>query len=137
MRMGNQKNQEIVPKKPDTYLLIGQNTTKVPLNAYFLSDLENSMINRELRASYIWIFYQNLHVPLENPDNCALWVFEYMSVMAEWLGCQTLNQRVLGSNLSEGTAWYLWAGYLKSTAQVDIISRIACGTPNLSLNTGL
>jgi hypothetical protein len=41
------------------------------------------------------------------------------SVVAEWLGCRTLNQRVMGSNLGEGTAWYLWAGYLKSTARVS------------------
>jgi hypothetical protein len=29
------------------------------------------------------------------------------SVVAEWLGCRTLNQRVVGSNPGEGTAWYL------------------------------
>jgi hypothetical protein len=34
-------------------------------------------------------------------------------IVAEWLGCPTLNQRVVGSNPGEGTAWYLWAGYLK------------------------
>jgi hypothetical protein len=28
-------------------------------------------------------------------------------VMSEWLGRRTLNQRVVGSNLGEGTAWYL------------------------------
>jgi hypothetical protein len=33
--------------------------------------------------------------------------------MAEWLGRRTLNQRVVGSNPGEGTARYLWAGYLK------------------------
>jgi hypothetical protein len=35
------------------------------------------------------------------------------SVVAEWLGRRTLNQRVVGSNPGEGTARYLWAGYLK------------------------
>jgi hypothetical protein len=29
------------------------------------------------------------------------------SVVAEWLGRRTLNQRVVGSNPGEGTAWYL------------------------------
>jgi hypothetical protein len=29
------------------------------------------------------------------------------SVMAEWLVCRTLNQRVVDSNPGEGTAWYL------------------------------
>jgi hypothetical protein len=29
------------------------------------------------------------------------------SVVAEWLGCRTLNQRVVGSNPGEVTAWYL------------------------------
>jgi hypothetical protein len=48
-------------------------------------------------------------------------------VVAEWLGPRTLNQRVVGSNPGEGTARYLWAGYLKSTARVARISRITCG----------
>jgi hypothetical protein len=26
---------------------------------------------------------------------------------------RTLNQKVVGSNPGDGTAWYLWAGYLK------------------------
>jgi hypothetical protein len=39
--------------------------------------------------------------------------FDMWSVVAEWLGCRTLNLRVMGSNPGEGTAWYLWAGYLK------------------------
>jgi hypothetical protein len=43
------------------------------------------------------------------------WMF--WSVVAEWLGCRTRNQRVVGSNSGEGTAWYLWAGYLTSTAR--------------------
>jgi hypothetical protein len=46
------------------------------------------------------------------------------------IGCRTLNQRVVGRG--EGTAWYLWAGYLKSTARGSHISRNAWGTPNLS-----
>jgi hypothetical protein len=29
------------------------------------------------------------------------------NVVAEWLGCRTLKQRVVGSNPDEGTAWYL------------------------------
>jgi hypothetical protein len=29
------------------------------------------------------------------------------SVVAEWLGRRILNQRVVGSNPGEGTAWYL------------------------------
>jgi hypothetical protein len=33
--------------------------------------------------------------------------------VAEWLGRQTLNQRVMVSNPSNGAARYLWAGYLK------------------------
>jgi hypothetical protein len=28
-------------------------------------------------------------------------------VVAEWLGCRTLYQRVVGSNTGEGKAWYL------------------------------
>jgi hypothetical protein len=39
------------------------------------------------------------------------------SIVAEWLGRRTLNQRVVGANPGEGTAWYLWAGYLNSTAR--------------------
>jgi hypothetical protein len=47
-----------------------------------------------------------------------LWIWcRQMCVVAEWLGCRTLNQWVVGSNPGEGTAWYLWAGYLKSTAR--------------------
>jgi hypothetical protein len=34
--------------------------------------------------------------------------------VAEWLGRRTLNQRVVDSNPGEGTARYLWAGYLKT-----------------------
>jgi hypothetical protein len=30
-----------------------------------------------------------------------------MSIVAKWLGRPTLNQRVVGSILGEGTAWYL------------------------------
>jgi hypothetical protein len=37
--------------------------------------------------------------------------------MAEWLERRTLNQRVVGSKPGEGTARYLWAGYLNSTAR--------------------
>jgi hypothetical protein len=45
-----------------------------------------------------------------------LWAFggDWRKVpVAEWLGCQTLNQRVVGSNPGEGTAWHLWAVYPK------------------------
>jgi hypothetical protein len=38
----------------------------------------------------------------------------------------------VGSNTGEGTAWYLSA----STAQLAIISRIACGSPNLNKTPG-
>jgi hypothetical protein len=33
--------------------------------------------------------------------------WQLWSVLAEWLGRQTLNQRVVGSNPGECTAWYL------------------------------
>jgi hypothetical protein len=56
------------------------------------------------------------------------------SVVAEWLGRRTLNQKVVGSNPGEGMAWYLCAGYLKiHSSGVAIISRIACGTPITSV----
>jgi hypothetical protein len=35
------------------------------------------------------------------------WLLHKWSVVAEWLGRRTLNQRVVGSNPGEGTAWYL------------------------------
>jgi hypothetical protein len=38
---------------------------------------------------------------------------ELWSGVAEWLGCRTLNETVVRSIPGEGTAWYLWAGYLK------------------------
>jgi hypothetical protein len=51
------------------------------------------------------------------------------------IGRWTLNQRVVGSNPGEGTAWYLRAGYLKIHSGVARISRIACGTlPVTSVN---
>jgi hypothetical protein len=55
------------------------------------------------------------------------------SVVAEWLGRRTLNQRVMGSNPGEGTVWYLTEqDTLNPQLGVAIISRIVCGTPNLS-----
>jgi hypothetical protein len=63
------------------------------------------------------------------------WQRQLWSVVAEWLGRRTLNQRVVGWNSGEGTARYLWAGYLKiHSSGIARISRIACGTartPNL------
>jgi hypothetical protein len=44
----------------------------------------------------------------ERNHSSLLW-----NVVAEWLGCWILNQKVMGSNPGNGTAWYLWAGYLK------------------------
>jgi hypothetical protein len=49
------------------------------------------------------------------------------------LGCRTLNQRVFGSNPGEGTAWCLCEDALENPQLgVAIISRIACGIPNLN-----
>jgi hypothetical protein len=34
-------------------------------------------------------------------------LLERRSGVAEWLGCRTLNQRVVGSNPAKGKTWYL------------------------------
>jgi hypothetical protein len=57
---------------------------------------------------------QTWHGDHSNPDPGPGTIELYLwSIVAERLECQTLNQRVVGSNPGEGTAWYLWAGYLK------------------------
>jgi hypothetical protein len=47
------------------------------------------------------IGWKSLKAPLPEMGNSSkgLW-----SIVAEWLGCRTLNQRVVGSNPGEGTA---------------------------------
>jgi hypothetical protein len=53
-----------------------------------------------------------------------------MSIMVDWFGHRTLNQRVVGLNTGEGTVQHGTCEHdaLKSTVRVAMISRIACGT---------
>jgi hypothetical protein len=49
----------------------------------------------------VWESKQQFHNLLAASSNIG-W-----SVVTEWLRCRTLNQRVIGSNPGEDTAWYL------------------------------
>jgi hypothetical protein len=68
---------------------------------------KNNLKNVFSHQTKKWEKYVFAWLGSDPAENHVEGVLPRWSVVAEWLGCRTLNQRVVGSNPGEGTVWYL------------------------------